>query len=103
MDILNSRHFLYFLPTTRLVILLAALSTAEDVSNSTLNRTDTHSGAAPVVISRIDHIIVKEGHSALMDCNVLGSPSPRYRWYNSNGRLLQEEENKGKSLAIALM
>lgn len=103
MDILNSHQFLYFLPTTRLVILLAALSTAEDVSNSTLNRTDTHAGAAPLVTSRIDHIIVKEGSSALIDCNVQGSPSPRYRWYNSNGRLLQEEENKGRILGIALM
>lgn len=103
MDILNSRHFLYFLPTTRLVILLAALTTAEDVSNSTFNRTDTHTGAAPVVISRIDHIIVKEGSSALIDCNVQGSPSPRYRWYNSNGRLLQEEENKGRVFVMALM
>ncbi|KFV06527.1 Microfibrillar-associated protein 3-like, partial [Pterocles gutturalis] len=41
-------------------------------------------------------IIVKEGSSALIDCNVQGSPSPRYQWYNSNGHLLQEEENKGK-------
>lgn len=103
MDILNSCHFLYFLPTTRLVILLAALTTAEDVSNSTFNRTDTHAGAVPVVISRIDHIIVKEGSSALIDCNVQGSPSPHYRWYNSNGHLLQEEENKGRILGIALM
>lgn len=30
----------------------------------------------------------------MIDCNVQGSPSPHYRWYNSNGRLLQEEENK---------
>ncbi|KFQ31088.1 Microfibrillar-associated protein 3-like, partial [Merops nubicus] len=41
-------------------------------------------------------IIVKEGSSALIDCSVQGSPGPHYRWYNSNGRLLQEEENKGK-------
>ncbi|XP_054059832.1 microfibrillar-associated protein 3-like isoform X3 [Rissa tridactyla] len=94
MNILNSHHFLYFLPTTRLVILLAALTTAEDVSNSTFNRTEMNTGSVPVVISRIDHIIVKEGSSALIDCNVQGSPSPHYRWYNSNGRLLQEEENK---------
>ncbi|NXG28703.1 MFA3L protein, partial [Dromaius novaehollandiae] len=94
MNILNSHHFLYFLPTTSLVILLAAVTTAEDVTNSTFNRTDTNVGSVPAVISRIDHIIVKEGSSALIDCNVQGNPSPRYRWYNSNGRLLQEEENK---------
>ncbi|NXD30913.1 MFA3L protein, partial [Spelaeornis formosus] len=96
MDILNSHHFLYFLPMTHLVILLAALTTAANVSNSTFNHTDTHTGAAPVVISHIDHIIVKEGSSALVDCNAQGIPSPRYRWYNSNGHLLQDEKNKGK-------
>ncbi|KGL83598.1 Microfibrillar-associated protein 3-like, partial [Tinamus guttatus] len=41
-------------------------------------------------------IIVREGSSALIDCNVRGNPSPHYRWYNSNGRLLHEEGNKGK-------
>lgn len=102
MNILNSHHILYFLPTTRLVILLAALTTAEDVTNSTLNRTGMNTGSVPVVISHIDHIIVKEGSSALIDCNVQGSPSPHYRWYNSNGHLLQEEENKGKIVVFSL-
>lgn len=103
MNILNSHHFLYFLPTTHLVVLLVALTTAEHVTNSTFNRTDMNTGSAPVVISHIDHIIVKEGRSALIDCNVQGSPSPHYRWYNSNGRLLQEEENKGKILVFSLI
>ncbi|XP_052546144.1 microfibrillar-associated protein 3-like isoform X1 [Tympanuchus pallidicinctus] len=94
MNIVSRHHSLCFLPTIRLVILLAALTTAEDVTNSTFNRTGTNTGSVPVVISHIDHIIVKEGCSALIDCNVQGSPSPHYRWYNSNGRLLQEEENK---------
>ncbi|NWJ11439.1 MFA3L protein, partial [Crypturellus undulatus] len=94
MNILNSHHFLYFLPTTCLVILLAALTTAEDVTNSTFNRTNVNVGSVPVVTSHIDHIIVREGSSALIDCNVQGNPSPRYRWYNSNGRLLHEEGNK---------
>uniref|UniRef100_A0A8C8S7J5 Ig-like domain-containing protein n=1 Tax=Pelusios castaneus TaxID=367368 RepID=A0A8C8S7J5_9SAUR len=93
MNLLNSHHFLTFLPATHLFILLAALTTAEDATSSTLNRTDVNFGSAPVVVSRIDHIVVKEGNSALIDCNVRGNPSPRYKWYNSNGCLLKEEEN----------
>ncbi|OXB55518.1 hypothetical protein ASZ78_006252 [Callipepla squamata] len=101
MNILNSHHFLCFLPPVCLVILLAALTTAEDVTNSTYNHTGTKMGSVPVVITHIDHIIVREGCSALIDCNVQGSPSPHYRWYNSNRRLLQEEENKGKILVFS--
>ncbi|XP_067408076.1 microfibrillar-associated protein 3-like [Emydura macquarii macquarii] len=93
---MNSHHFLNFLPTTRFFILLAALTTAEDVTSSTLNRTDMKLGSGPVVISSVDHIIVKEGNSALIDCNVQGNPDPHYKWYNSNGCLLKDEENSGK-------
>ncbi|KAG6932359.1 microfibrillar-associated protein 3-like [Chelydra serpentina] len=95
MNMLNSHHFLNFLPTTLLFILLAALTAAEDVTSSTLNHTD-NLGSVPVVISIVDHITVKEGKSALIDCNVQGNPAPRYKWYNSNGCLLKEDENSGK-------
>ncbi|XP_006111735.1 microfibrillar-associated protein 3-like isoform X1 [Pelodiscus sinensis] len=93
MNKLNSHFFLNVLPTMHLFILLAALITAEDVTSSTLNHTDMNLGSVPVVISTVDHITVKEGNSALIDCNVQGNPAPRYKWYNSNGCLLQEEEN----------
>ncbi|XP_005309777.2 microfibrillar-associated protein 3-like [Chrysemys picta bellii] len=96
MNVLNSHHFLNFLPTIRLFILLAALTAAEDVTSSTLNHTDMNLGAVPVIISIVDHITVKEGNSALIDCNVQGNPAPHYKWYNSNGCLLKEEENSGK-------
>ncbi|XP_034628603.1 microfibrillar-associated protein 3-like [Trachemys scripta elegans] len=96
MNMLNSHHFLNFLPTIRLFILLAALTAAEDVTSSTLNHTDMNLGAVPVIISIVDHITVKEGNSALIDCNVQGNPAPHYKWYNSNGCLLKEEENSGK-------
>ncbi|KAH1169574.1 microfibrillar-associated protein 3-like [Mauremys mutica] len=96
MNMLNSHHFLNFLRTTRLFILLAALTAAEDVTSSTLNHTDMNLGSVPVIISIVDHITVKEGNSALIDCNVQGNPAPRYKWYNSNGCLLKEEENSGK-------
>ncbi|XP_065261705.1 microfibrillar-associated protein 3-like [Emys orbicularis] len=96
MNMLNSHHFLNFLPTIRLFILLAALTAAEDVTSSTLNHTDMNLGSVPVIISIVDHITVKEGNSALIDCNVEGNPAPHYKWYNSNGCLLKEEENSGK-------
>uniref|UniRef100_A0A452HIB3 Microfibrillar-associated protein 3-like n=1 Tax=Gopherus agassizii TaxID=38772 RepID=A0A452HIB3_9SAUR len=96
MNMLNSHHFLNFLPTIRLFILLATLTAAEDVTSSTLNHTDMNFGSVPVIISIVDHITVKEGNSALIDCNVQGNPAPHYKWYNSNGCLLKEEENSGK-------
>ncbi|CAM5140873.1 unnamed protein product [Natator depressus] len=99
MNMLNNHYFLNFLPTTLfpyLFILLAALTAAEDVTSSILNHTDMNLGSVPVIISIVDHITVKEGKSALIDCNVQGNPAPRYKWYNSNGCLLKEEENSGK-------
>ncbi|KAM9143359.1 microfibrillar-associated protein 3-like [Pangshura tecta] len=96
MNMLNSHHFLNFLPITRLFILLAASTAAEDVTSSTLNLTDMNLGSVPVIISIVDHITVKEGNSALIDCNVQGNPAPHYKWYSSNGCLLKEEENRGK-------
>nr|XP_028599176.1 microfibrillar-associated protein 3-like isoform X1 [Podarcis muralis]XP_028599177.1 microfibrillar-associated protein 3-like isoform X1 [Podarcis muralis]XP_028599178.1 microfibrillar-associated protein 3-like isoform X1 [Podarcis muralis]XP_028599179.1 microfibrillar-associated protein 3-like isoform X1 [Podarcis muralis] len=89
-----SRHLLlYYWTTIHLSILLAVLTAAEDVTNSTLNHTHMLLGSLPVVVSRVDHIIVKEGYSALIDCNVQGNPGPEYKWYNSNGRLLKEDGN----------
>ncbi|CAM2113172.1 microfibrillar-associated protein 3-like isoform X1 [Caretta caretta] len=99
MNMLNHHYFLNFLPSTLfpyLFILLAALTAAEDVTSSILNYTDMNLGSVPVIISIVDHITVKEGKSALIDCNVQGNPAPRYKWYNSNGCLLKEEENSGK-------
>ncbi|XP_053111684.1 microfibrillar-associated protein 3-like [Hemicordylus capensis] len=96
-----SRHlFFYDWTTMCFFILLAALTTAEDVTNSTLNRTNTFLGSVPVVISRVDHITVKEGYSALIDCNIEGHPGPEYQWYNSNGHLLKEDENRAGKLIL---
>ncbi|KAF7244188.1 Microfibrillar-associated protein 3-like [Varanus komodoensis] len=95
MNMFNRPFLLHYWTTICLVILLAALMTAEDVTDSTLNHTNTLLGSVPVVISRIDHIIVKEGYSALIDCNIEGHPGPEYKWYNSNGHLVKEDGNKG--------
>uniref|UniRef100_A0A8D2LRJ5 Ig-like domain-containing protein n=2 Tax=Varanus komodoensis TaxID=61221 RepID=A0A8D2LRJ5_VARKO len=93
MNMFNRPFLLHYWTTICLVILLAALMTAEDVTDSTLNHTNTLLGSVPVVISRIDHIIVKEGYSALIDCNIEGHPGPEYKWYNSNGHLVKEDGN----------
>ncbi|XP_062991930.1 microfibrillar-associated protein 3-like [Elgaria multicarinata webbii] len=96
MNMFNSHLLLFYWTTIHLFVLLAALTTAEDVTNSTLNHTNMLLGSVPVVISRIDHIIVKEGYGALIDCNVEGHPVPEYKWYNSNGHLVKEDEDRGK-------
>ncbi|XP_033016235.1 microfibrillar-associated protein 3-like isoform X2 [Lacerta agilis] len=96
MNMFSHHLFLSYWTTLHLSILLAVLTAAEDVTNSTLNHTHMVLGSVPVVVSRIDHIIVKEGYSALIDCNVQGHPGPEYKWYNSNGHLLKEDGNTGK-------
>ncbi|ELK24904.1 Microfibrillar-associated protein 3-like protein [Myotis davidii] len=64
------------------------------MTNSTLNGTDMVLGFMPVIIARTDHIIVKEGNSALINCSVNGIPDPQFKWYNSVGKLLKEEEDE---------
>nr|XP_012626109.1 microfibrillar-associated protein 3-like [Microcebus murinus] len=83
-----------FLPSVPLLILVSTLAAAESAANSTLNGTAAVPGSVPVVIARTDHIIVKEGNSALINCSVHGSPEPRFQWYNSVGKLLKEEEEE---------
>ncbi|XP_043827012.1 microfibrillar-associated protein 3-like [Dromiciops gliroides] len=84
-----------FLPPVPFVIsLLATLAAAKNITNSTLNGTDMVLGSMPVITARVDHVIVKEGKSASINCNVHGIPDPRFKWYNSNGRLLKEEEDQ---------
>nr|XP_033798269.1 microfibrillar-associated protein 3-like [Geotrypetes seraphini]XP_033798279.1 microfibrillar-associated protein 3-like [Geotrypetes seraphini]XP_033798288.1 microfibrillar-associated protein 3-like [Geotrypetes seraphini]XP_033798297.1 microfibrillar-associated protein 3-like [Geotrypetes seraphini]XP_033798306.1 microfibrillar-associated protein 3-like [Geotrypetes seraphini]XP_033798316.1 microfibrillar-associated protein 3-like [Geotrypetes seraphini]XP_033798326.1 microfibrillar-assoc len=83
-----------FLPAVNLFIVSSALASAEEVNNSTLNWTEGVLDSVPVIMSRVDHVIVKEGSSALLDCSVKGSPGPHFQWYNSNGHLLEEEDNE---------
>ncbi|XP_015669966.1 microfibrillar-associated protein 3-like isoform X2 [Protobothrops mucrosquamatus] len=90
----KSHLLLYYWTVFHVFDLLAVWTTAEDVINSTLNHTDLLIGSVPMVISRIDHIIVKEGYSALIDCNVQGYPEPVYKWYNSNGHLVKEDGDR---------
>ncbi|XP_008823155.1 microfibrillar-associated protein 3-like [Nannospalax galili] len=94
MDLLKSHLTECFLPSVPFVILAATLATAKSAANSTLNGTDVVLGSVPVIIARTDHIIVKEGNSALINCSVYGIPDPQFKWYNSAGKLLKEDDNE---------
>ncbi|XP_075053832.1 microfibrillar-associated protein 3-like [Mixophyes fleayi] len=81
-----------------LVVLLFSRATAinsEETNNHTANVSDPLLESLPVITSMIDHIIVKEGNSVVIHCNIEGHPDPHFQWYNSNGHLLKEE-NAGK-------
>nr|XP_019570729.1 PREDICTED: microfibrillar-associated protein 3-like isoform X2 [Rhinolophus sinicus] len=94
MDRLKSHLPVCFLPSVPFLILVSTLATAKNVTNSTLNGTAVVLGSVPVIIARTDHIIVKEGKSALINCNVSGVPNPQFKWYNSIGKLLKEEDEE---------
>ncbi|KAM3939170.1 microfibrillar-associated protein 3-like isoform 1-T2 [Leptodactylus fuscus] len=83
---------------TLLIFLLISLTTAinsEKTSNHTSNGSEAVLESLPVITSRVDHIIVKEGNSVVIHCNIEGHPYPHFHWYHSNGHLLKEE-NEGK-------
>nr|KAF6481067.1 microfibril associated protein 3 like [Molossus molossus] len=94
MDRLKSHLPVCCVPSVPFLILVSTLATAKSVTNSTLNGTDVVLGFMPVIIARTDHIIVKEGNSALINCSVNGIPDPQFKWYNSIGKLLKEEEDE---------
>lgn len=80
---------------TGIFTLLTGLMVAAELKNRTLNSTDSLLESVPVITARLDHVIAKEGSSALIKCNVIGNPTPTFQWYNSNG-FLQEEDGDGK-------
>ncbi|KAM5264202.1 microfibrillar-associated protein 3-like [Ctenodactylus gundi] len=94
MDLPQSHLTVCFLPSVPFLILVSTLASAKSVTNSTLNGTDMVLGSVPVIIARTDHIIVKEGNSALINCSVYGIPDPQFKWYNSVGKLLKEDEEE---------
>lgn len=96
MDRLKSHLPVCFLPSVPFLILVSTLATAKSVTNSTLNGTDVVLGSVPVIVARTDHIIVKEGNSALINCSVYGIPNPQFKWYNSIGKLLKEDEDEAR-------
>lgn len=51
-------------------------------------------GSVPVVLSKVNQIIAREGNCALIDCNITGDPFPNIQWFNSHGHLL-DAKNSG--------
>ncbi|XP_038611228.1 microfibrillar-associated protein 3-like [Tachyglossus aculeatus] len=90
----KSRPSVRFLPRVPFFIILAALATAGEMTNGTSNGTSPVLGSEPVVMARVDHVIVREGKNAVINCNVRGVPEPHFKWYNSNGHLVKEDDDK---------
>ncbi|KAK9972365.1 hypothetical protein ABG768_025673 [Culter alburnus] len=53
-------------------------------------------GSVPVVLTKINQIIAREGNCALIDCNITGDPFPNIQWFNSHGHLLDTKTSDGK-------
>lgn len=86
----------FFLLTVISLHATAALSGVSD-GNSTENGTVADGGFVPLVFSKVNQIIAREGNCALIDCNVTGDPDPSVQWFNSHGDLL-DTETSGKWL-----
>ncbi|KAM7328575.1 microfibrillar-associated protein 3-like isoform X2 [Alexandromys fortis] len=101
MDLLKNHPTVCLPPSVPFLILVSTLATAKSLTNSTFNGTDVVLGSVPVIVAKTDHIIVKEGSSALINCSVHGAPDLGFKWYNSVGKLLREgdddkERGRGK-------
>lgn len=48
-------------------------------------------GFVPLVLTKVNQIIAREGSCVLIDCNVTGDPAPRFQWFNSHGERLDTE------------
>lgn len=93
MDLLKNHPTVCLPPSVPFLILVSTLATAKSVTNSTFNGTDMVLGSVPVIVAKTDHIIVKEGSSALINCSVHGIPDLGFKWYNSVGKLLREGDD----------
>lgn len=88
----------FFWCPTLFVFFFFSLTTAinsEETNNHTSNGSQALLESLPVITTKVDHIIVKEGNSVIIHCNIEGHPDPHFQWYHSNGHLL-EEENEGR-------
>ncbi|XP_044153068.1 microfibrillar-associated protein 3-like [Bufo gargarizans] len=88
----------FFWCPTLFVFFLMSLTTAinsEKTDHHTSNGSEAVLESLPVITSRVDHIIVKEGNGVVIHCNIEGHPYPHFQWYHSNRHLLKEE-NEGK-------
>lgn len=51
----------------------------------------TDGGFVPLVLTKVNQIIAREGSCVLIDCNVTGEPFPSFQWFNSHGERLDTE------------
>lgn len=76
-------------------LLLASLMTS--CTSGTLlegrdaNGSATDGGFVPLVATKVNQIIAREGSCVLIDCNVSGDPFPSFQWFNSHGERLDTE------------
>lgn len=78
-----------------------ALSLDKD-GNRTDNGNVTDGGFVPVVFTKVNQIIAREGSCALIDCNVTGEPVPSVQWFNSHGDRLDTETNGKTECTVTL-
>lgn len=80
------------------LLLLASLlasCTADALSAETDgNGTTAGDGFVPVVFTKVNQIIAREGSCVLIDCNVTGEPFPSFQWFNSHGERLDTENGE---------
>ncbi|XP_035289090.1 microfibril-associated glycoprotein 3-like isoform X3 [Anguilla anguilla] len=76
------------------MIIMSVVARAEYLVDQPQNRSRLHQRHLASLPSVRD-IVVKEGSSALIECNVTGS-SEDIMWYNSKGHVLDNEEGGGK-------
>lgn len=78
-----------------------ALSLDTD-GNGTANGTAAGGGFVPVVFTKVNQIIAREGSCVLIDCNVTGEPVPSFQWFNSHGERLDTENGEPLTRKVTL-
>lgn len=87
-----------FLLLASLVAIAGAdVFSADGAENDTAAAAD--GGFVPVVFTKVNQIIAREGSCVLIDCNVTGDPLPSVQWFNSHGDRLDTETN-GEAVTV---
>lgn len=89
-------HHLLLLP----LLLLAGAVSADGDGNHTGNGTEPGGGFVPVVFTKVNQIIAREGSCVLIDCNVSGEPLPSFQWFNSHGDRLDTENGEASDTPL---
>lgn len=84
------------------MITSGALSADTD-GNHLQNDTLTDGGFVPVVFTKVNQIIAREGSCVLIDCNVTGDPLPSVQWFNSHGDRLDTESIGETHCSVTLL